>query len=419
MKMKLFSLLAAVLVSLAANAETKTIVWDSSTIQSISLGKTVRWGGDTALIVFAKDDIYLKMEDLNNTQTDFYGRGLYTNGQVFFTPSKGKLTQVVINASQQNVAEGWTTQDNQLIWTGDSTRAYIYGDRSSVSILGIQDISFTVEMTTDTVGPTSDVEVNETNFPDANFRNWIKTQSYGADGVLTAEEIASVKTMNIYDKYIESLQGIEFFTALTALQCQRNQLTSLDVSKNPNLTTLDAFNNQLTSLNVNGCAALTDLSCSGNRLSSLTVFGCTSLTNLTCYSNQIKGAAMDSLVMSLPVVSSGKINVLYYKDEANVMTTTQAAAAKAKGWIPMWLDLNYGWVEYAGSDPEPPTYPTYSISGIPAGWKVNGEVIAGSDSTSIGTVHFPEGAEVIFTPANVPAGKKIKSIKVVRKQSTR
>lgn len=414
--MKVFSLLAAVLVSLAASAETKDIVWDSSTIQSISLGKSVVRDGDTALIVYAKDDIYLKMESRRNTQTDFYGRGIYTDGWVFFTPSKGKLTRVVINASQENAADGWTTQGNQLVWTGDSAYAYISSGQGSVSIQGIQDISFTVEASTDTISPTSDVEVSETNFPDANFRNWIKSQYYGSDGVLTAEEIASVKTMNIYDKYIESLQGIEFFTALTALECQRNQLTSLDVSKNAALTTLSAFDNQLTSLNVNGCAALTVLSCSGNRLSSLTTFGCTSLTNLTCYSNQIKGAAMDSLVMSLPVVSSGKINVLYYKDEANVMTTTQAAAAKAKGWIPQWLDLNYGWAEYAGSEPEAPTY---SISGIPAGWKVNGEVVAGSDTTSVGTVRFPEGAEVIFTPANIPAGKKIKSIKVVKKQQTR
>lgn len=413
--MKLFSLLAAVLVSLAANAETKTIVWDSSTIQSISLGKSVVQSmGDTALIVFAKDNIYLKMEDLRGTKIDFYGRGLYTNGQVFFTPSEGNLTRVVINASQQNVAAGWTTESTQLIWTGDSPRAYIYGNRGSVAIEGIQDISFTVEVPTDTISPVSGVEVNEANFPDANFRRWIQSQSFGSDGVLTAEEIASVKTMTIYDKYIESLQGIEFFTALTDLQCQRNQLTSLDVSKNAALTTLSAFDNQLTSLNVNGCAALTVLSCSGNRLSSLTTFGCTSLTNLTCYSNQIKGAAMDSLVMSLPVVSSGKINVLYYKDEANVMTTTQAAAAKAKGWIPQWLDLSQGWVEYAGSEPEPEVE-KYSISGIPAGWKVNGEVIADSDTTSVGTVRFPAGAEVIFTPANIPAGKKIKSIKVVRK----
>ena len=386
MKMKVFSLLAAVLVSLAASAETKDIVWDSSTIQSISLGKSVVRDGDTALIVYAKDDIYLKMESRRNTQTDFYGRGIYTDGWVFFTPSKGKLTRVVINASQENAADGWTTQGNQLVWTADSAYAYCEAQCA--------------------FGP----RVMNSDAHDQ-CGEWIaqKFRSFGC-------EVNEQKTMNIYDKYIESLQGIEFFTALTALECQRNQLTSLDVSKNAALTTLSAFDNQLTSLNVNGCAALTVLSCSGNRLSSLSVAGCTALTNLTCYSNQIKGTAMDSLVMSLPVVSSGKINVLYYKDEANVMTTTQAAAAKAKGWIPQWLDLNYGWVEYAGSEPEAPTY---SISGIPAGWKVNGEVVAGSDTTSVGTVRFPEGAEVIFTPANIPAGKKIKSIKVVKKQQTR
>ena len=178
--MKVFSLLAAVLVSLAASAETKDIVWDSSTIQSISLGKSVVRDGDTALIVYAKDDIYLKMESRRNTQTDFYGRGIYTDGWVFFTPSKGKLTRVVINASQENAADGWTTQGNQLVWTGDSAYAYISSGQGSVSIQGIQDISFTVEASTDTISPTSDVEVSETNFPDANFRNWIKSQYHGA-----------------------------------------------------------------------------------------------------------------------------------------------------------------------------------------------------------------------------------------------
>lgn len=49
----------------------------------------------------------------------------------------------------------------------------------------------------------------------------------------------------------------------------------------------------------------------------------------------------------------------------------------------------------------------YTISNIPYGWKVNG-------STTNGTYEANEGAKVIFTPANIPAGKKIKSIKVVK-----
>ena len=417
MKMKVFSLLAAVLVSLAANAETKEIVWDSSTIQRISLGKSYIQNGDSAETVYAKDGIYMKIEMIRNTNIDFYGRGIYVKGWVYFTPSEGKLTQVVINASQENVLDGWTTSGTQLIWTGDSTRAYINSSSSSVSVEGIQDITFTVEAKTDTVSPVAGVEVNEVNFPDANFRRWIQGQSYGSDNVLTAEEIASVKSISVMDKSIESLQGIEFFTALTELQSQRNKLTSLDVTKNTALTSLFTPDNQLTSLNVAGCTALASLTCSGNKLTSLNVAGCTALTSLTCYSNQIKGMAMDSLIMSLPVVDAGRMNVLYNRNEANEMTTTQVAAAKAKGWTPMWLDPSYGWAEYAGSEPEP-VVETYSISGIPAGWQVNGETVS-ADSTGTATVRFPEGAEVIFKPANVPAGKKIKSIKVVKKQYTR
>ena len=411
--MKVFSLLAAVLFGLAANAETKEIIWDSSTIQSISLGRSFFENEDSASIVTAKDGIYLKIEVLSGTMIDFYGRGIYTNGKVFFTPSEGKLTQVVFNASKEKNLDGWTTRGTQLVWTGNADRAYINNSTSSVSVEGIQSISFMVEVEekTDTISPSAGVEVNEVNFPDASFRRWIQGQSYGSDLMLTDEEIALVKSINVMDKSITSLKGIEFFTALTELQCQHNRLTSLDVSKNTALTSLYTPDNQLTSLNVTGCTALTALTCTGNRLASLNVTGCTALKTLNCYSNQIKGTAMDSLIMSLPAVSGGKILVIYNRDEANVMTTTQVAAAKTKGWIPQWLDPSYGWAEYAGSEPEAPKY---SISGIPAGWQVNGQTVS-ADSIGTATVSFPEGTRVIFSPANIPAGKKIKSIKVVKK----
>ena len=48
----------------------------------------------------------------------------------------------------------------------------------------------------------------------------------------------------------------------------------------------------------------------------------------------------------------------------------------------------------------------YTISNIPNGWKVNG-------STTGGTFQAEEGSSVVFTPANIPAGKKVKSVKVV------
>ena len=147
----------------------------------------------------------------------------------------------------------------------------------------------------------ADVEINETNFPDANFRNYLLSQNYGNDGVLTDEEIAGVKALKVSSKYIQSLKGIEFFTALTELDCSFNYLTSLDVSKNTELKVFTCWSNQITSLNVSGSTALTTLYCSSNPLTSLDVSGCTNLINLYCDGNSLtsldvsKNAALTTL----------------------------------------------------------------------------------------------------------------------------
>ena len=173
--------------------------------------------------------------------------------------------------------------------------------------------------------------INETNFPDENFRNWVLSQEYGDDGVLTNVEIAKVTRIDVSNKGIQNLKGIEYFTGLTDLNCASNRLTTLDVSKNTGLKTLICFGNPLTSLDLSGCTVLKDL---------------------WCYSNQIKGKEMDALVESLPTVDWGTMYAILSENEQNVMTTTQVAAAKAKGWRVYYYD-RYDWFVYAGSEPTP------------------------------------------------------------------
>ena len=131
------------------------------------------------------------------------------------------------------------------------------------------------------------LKISEINFPDENFRNRLLNQFYGSDGVLTEEEIAEVTQIDVIGKGIESLQGIEFFTALKYLYCSDNQLTSLDVTKNTALQRLDCDGNKLTSLDVSGCTALQRLDCNSNKLTSLDVTKNTVLTSLYCNSNQL------------------------------------------------------------------------------------------------------------------------------------
>ena len=97
----------------------------------------------------------------------------------------------------------------------------------------------------------ADVTIDDTNFPDKAFRNYVKDNCDSDDnGILSGAEIAKVKYADVSDKSIQSLKGIEHFTALLRLECYRNQLTSLDVSRNTKLKSLDCANNQLTSLDV-------------------------------------------------------------------------------------------------------------------------------------------------------------------------
>ena len=199
------------------------------------------------------------------------------------------------------------------------------------------------------------IEINETNFPDTKFRKLLLEQTYGSDGVITEEEISEITSLSVVYENIKDLTGIEYFTALEDLYCDRNNLTSLDVSKNTKLMSLSCANNKLTSLNVSGCAELLSLYCSDNRLTSLDVSGCTELQYLYCCNNLIKKENMDALIKGLRLPTNETIYPFDFyvysgdKDaEGNVCTPAQVEAAKEKNWIPYTSERE----EYAGNTEE-------------------------------------------------------------------
>ena len=183
-------------------------------------------------------------------------------------------------------------------------------------------------------GSGEDVEINEENFPDENFRAWLLSQSYGADGVLQGSEVLQIIYMNVSNKGIQSLKGIEYFAALTTLACASNELTELNLSKN---------------------AALKTLSCNENQLASLDLSACKALTTIYCYQNKIGEDAMERLVESLPKVDEwdgASLYVIYGGEDQNVINTLQVEAAKEKGWqTKRWDDEAWDWVDYVGSEP--------------------------------------------------------------------
>ena len=171
---------------------------------------------------------------------------------------------------------------------------------------------------------------------------------------LTSLDVSNCTALTTLDCISNQLTSLDVSknTALTRLWGYSNQLTSLDVSKNTELTILNCHSNQLTSLDVSKNTALTTLHCFSNQLTSLDVSKNTELTILNCQRNQIKGASMDAFIQSLPNMSTNpRFSLIDNRegDEGNVCTKSQVAAAKAKGWTPLYNNGSE-WVEYEGND---------------------------------------------------------------------
>jgi hypothetical protein len=139
----------------------------------------------------------------------------------------------------------------------------------------------------------NDIIINEENFPDEIFRAYLLEQSYGRDGVITAEEINNIYSLRVVGEQadergqIGSLEGIEYFTKLTELDCHNNRIDNLDVSKNVELVTLNCSHNYLGSLDISKNVGLITLDCSDNSFASLDVSKNTALKSLSCSGNPL------------------------------------------------------------------------------------------------------------------------------------
>lgn len=218
----------------------------------------------------------------------------------------------VFNVSTPTATTIWVSDTDRINpaifnydWPGDNRTVTYESDQSSCPIDG------TFNGSSAQVDANGNLLINEVNFPDENFRSYISTQFDRENaGYLTKDQVSVVTGIQCSEKSICDLKGIEFFTALTSLLCQDNQLTSLDVSKNTALTELRCFNNQLEALDISKNEALNYLNCSSNELTSLAVSKNTQLSILGCSHNHIavlelaRNTALTTLSCSLQSTSA-------------------------------------------------------------------------------------------------------------------
>ena len=155
---------------------------------------------------------------------------------------------------------------------------------------------------------TGDVYINDANFADKNFQNYLKDNITGGRNYLTQKQWESVKEISFNTHYpVERLNGIQYFPNLEKLEAgnlrsvdlSRNtalkelnvagsrNLTSLDLSHNPNLQRLNCSLTGLTSLDLSHNPELEYLRCVYNKLTKLDLSNNTKLTEVYCFDGKL------------------------------------------------------------------------------------------------------------------------------------
>ena len=160
------------------------------------------------------------------------------------------------------------------------------------------------------------------NIPDPIFKTALLGNgniNINSDGEIQCSEAASYTgEIFVSNLGISDLTGIEAFTALTALYCYGNTLSSLDISANTALTVLDCSLNSLSSLDISNNTDLYALYCSGNNLITLDLSANTVLQEISCSENNLS-------VLDL----SANTNLLYLECVFNNLTVLNVSANTA------------------------------------------------------------------------------------------
>ena len=140
----------------------------------------------------------------------------------------------------------------------------------------------------DAAVPEGYIAINEKNFPDKNFRDYVAEEwDKNHDKYFSPSEIASAKWISCDNKEISNLKGIEFFTNIWLLECYYNNLTTIDLSHNKNLSYINCHHNQLNELDVSGLPLLETFYCGHNALPSIDVSKNEKLEDFDCQDNHL------------------------------------------------------------------------------------------------------------------------------------
>lgn len=108
---------------------------------------------------------------------------------------------------------------------------------------------------------------------------------YSAPAQITDSFMEYLIFLNVSNKGLKSLKGIEYAVNLKTLWCAYNDISNLNLNSNEVLQELSCSENKLDALDLSKNKELTHLECDGNKLNQLDVSGNTKLEHITCSFN--------------------------------------------------------------------------------------------------------------------------------------
>ena len=190
------------------------------------------------------------------------------------------------------------------------------------------------------------VMINAENFPDANFRAYLQSMPWGANGYV--DDPFTITVMDCSGRDISSLVGIEFFNMLKELDCSNNNLTELPDNENGTFgqtmgelqslrcdgnafKTLNLPDLRATVVNVSSCLELESLVLPGSKVSELYCYNNPKLKNLSLPCEGMAGAltrlnCSEGSLTWLDLSAFGKLEYLDCSDNDLTLLTVSDAS---------------------------------------------------------------------------------------------
>lgn len=174
--------------------------------------------------------------------------------------------------------------------------------------------------------PEEGLAIDESNFPDANFRKVLATFDNNDDGVFSKEELSCLTSLNVpgnsgvipEDEKIESLEGIEKLIYLKNVDVRYHKLSgALDLSDWPKLEFFCCSGNNISSLNLSEQTELETLACESTSIQTLDLSNMPKLNRLICGYTPLKTVDLSKQTQSVELECLGSCltSLLFPKEQ--------------------------------------------------------------------------------------------------------